>query len=154
MSYHAFTALIAALCISITVTSATAFDNSNNYAPQLQIGRTALACKPPLDRSDRDPVISSSVALDLSDRYEPTRLDVTHSLFSGREIDRGAQYSNDGVWKTAVLNEWFWRGRLMRNPHVGRLYLTAQGRWVYEEHLFHDGRPDKVLSEACFEGDV
>jgi hypothetical protein len=110
-----------------------------------------------LDRSDRDPVITSGITLMLDDRYEPTQIDVTHWLFSGRAIDRGTQYSNDGVWKTAGLNEWFWRGRLMRNPHVsmvGRLYFTAQGRWFYDETIFKDGRLDKVLSETCFEGDA
>jgi hypothetical protein len=133
---------------------ASAFDNSN--ATQPRIGQTALTCHPPLDRSDPDPVVTSGVSIGLNDKYEPTFMNVTHWLFSGREVDRGTQYSNDGVWKTAGLNEWFWSGRLMRNPRVsmtGRLYLSVRG-WFYEERLFRNGRLDQVISEACGEGDA
>jgi hypothetical protein len=54
-----------------------------------------LTCKPPLDRSDRDPVVSTMVSVEFvrDTNYHVKSFDVIHSLFSGRTINRNDQYS-------------------------------------------------------------
>jgi hypothetical protein len=139
--------------------SAKAFDNSNNnagatHSAQPTPGWTSLECKPPLARSDSDPVINSNVAINLQNDGTPTEINVTHHLFSGRSISRGDQYSNEGVKKKSGFNEWFWTGVLLHNPRIsmrGKIYLTSHGDWFYEEHIFRDGGPDKVIYETCQE---
>jgi hypothetical protein len=54
-----------------------------------------LTCKPPLDRSDRDPVISTMVSVEFlpDTNYHVKSFDVIHNLFSSRTINRNDQYS-------------------------------------------------------------
>jgi hypothetical protein len=141
---------IAAMLL-FSVSASNAFDNSNSV--QLRTGQTWLTCRPALNRAERDPLAVTHILLEVNEKYEPTQLNVVHALFSGREFNRGAQYSNGGIWKTAGSNEWFWTGQ--RGPHfvmIGRVGISLRG-WFYEEYLARDGRRSLVTSEVCFEDD-
>jgi hypothetical protein len=73
-------------------------------------------------------------------------------LYGGRQINRAEQYSNGGVSQKTGKNEWYWEGHLFRNTAItmiGRVYLTAEGRWFYEERIFHKGYPDIAIQETC-----
>jgi hypothetical protein len=65
-----------------------------------------LECYPPIDRSKRDPVQRTNIDLTfkpgVSDQRVAT-LDVRHTLFSNRVIDRNTQYAGN-VWKRSGYN--------------------------------------------------
>jgi hypothetical protein len=110
----------------------------------------SLDCHPPIDRSDRDPVIETDVTLNFkpgSDQHLAT-FKVGHNLRSGRNIDRDTQYAGN-VWKKAGYNEWYWNGRQYQNARVsmqGTVWRTASGQWMYQEIVYKDGFVDHVIS--------
>jgi hypothetical protein len=143
--------LLLAACLAVAFAAPChAFGNDEGAKPK--VGGNLLTCHPPLDRKDSDPVTSTDVELNLASNYLPNTITVRHHLFSGGVIDRSTQYSNQGVWKEDGQNVWSWGGYLFENQRVsmiGRVYLTADGNWFYEEHIFHDGHPDKAIFEHC-----
>jgi hypothetical protein len=143
--------LLLSACLAVAFAAPChAFGNDQGAKPQ--VGGNLLTCRPSLDRRDRDPVTSTDVELNLTSNYLPNTIKVHHHLFSGRVIDRGEQYSNNGVWKKDGQNEWSWGGYLFSNQRVsmtGTVRLTSDGNWFYEEHIFHDGHPDKTVFETC-----
>jgi hypothetical protein len=84
-------ALTTAAVIVAFATPAMAFDAAPQDPP-LGSG-IYLTCKPPLDRSDRDPVVSTMVGVAfLSDtNHHVKSFDVIHNLFSGHTINRPPQ---------------------------------------------------------------
>jgi hypothetical protein len=110
-----------------------------------------LECYPPIDRSDRDPVQRTNIDLTfkpgVSDQHVAT-LDVRHTLFSNRVIDRNTQYAGN-VWKRSGYNEWYWGGPQYQNPRVsmqGTVFRTARGQWRYQEVVSKDDRVDNVIA--------
>jgi hypothetical protein len=116
-----------------------------------------LTCKPPLDRSDRDPVISTMVSVEFlpDTNYHVKSFDVIHNLFSGRTINRNDQYSGT-VSKKEDYQEWYWTGVQNRDRRVsmlGKLIHNDRFGWRYQETVFKDDFIDHVIPfETCTEG--
>jgi hypothetical protein len=115
----------------------------------------SLVCRPPLDRTDRDPVVKTFVTLSFKNGYEVQEFTVIHELFNGRKIDRSDQYTGT-VAHVPGQNEWSWTGRLDRNRSItmeARVFRNARNEWWYEESVFHDGRSDVSIRYRCSENE-
>jgi hypothetical protein len=109
------------------------------------------------DRSDRDPVISTSVSVefvpDMNDHVKS--LDVIHNLFSGRTINRNDQYIST-VSKKGNYQEWYWTGVQIRDRSVsmvGKLIHNDRFGWRHQGTVFKNGFIDHVIPfKTCSEG--
>jgi hypothetical protein len=117
-----------------------------------------LTCKPPLDRSDRDPAVNTYVNVQfLSDtNHNVKSFDVIHSLFSGRTINRNDQYTGSAS-KKENYEEWYWTGVQNRDRNVsmvGKLIHDDRLGWRYQETVYKNGFVDHVIPfETCHGGE-
>lgn len=110
-----------------------------------------LICRPPLDRNDRNPVIRTTVNVTFQNGYEVKEFEVLHELYNGQIIVRSKQYIGT-VGHSPGMNEWFWRGRLARNPQIemmARVSCNGQNEWRYEEDIFKYGHLDSSTVFGC-----
>jgi hypothetical protein len=116
-----------------------------------------LTCKPPLDRSDSDPVVSTMVSVEFlpDTNHHVKSFDVIHNLFSGRTINRNDQYSGTASNKENY-EESYWTGVQNRDRSVsmlGKLIHDNRFGWRYQETVFKNRSIDHVISfETCTEG--
>lgn len=145
--------LSTAFAVLMFTTSAMAFGNYQQPSrlPEPQPGVTTLQCYPPNDHR-ADDVYFTDVTVNLDSYRNATSIDVVHHLYDGRVRDRGNQYSNDGVQTKRGFLEWYWGGHLFINPQLtmtGRLYFNDQRGWIYEEHIFKNGRQEYWSTAPC-----
>jgi hypothetical protein len=57
--------------------------------------RVSLVCRPPLDRSSRNPAVKTFVDLSLKPDHEVRDFTVIHELFDGTRKDRSDQYTGN-----------------------------------------------------------
>jgi hypothetical protein len=126
----------------------------NSYAklppPRAQIDSGSFVCKPPLDRTDRDPVVKIWVSY----TYDQTHrvmvgMNVQHERFSGAYVDRFQQYAAQLKFDGSIYG---WTGALARNPSVhmaGGIYNATDGRWYYREKMWEGGRPTWDWVASC-----
>lgn len=114
-----------------------------------------LVCRPPLDRSDPNPVVKTIVDLTFKNGHEVQEFNVLHQRFDGTTVDRSNQYTGT-VAHVPDHNEWSWSGRLDRNRHItmeARVFRNARNEWWYEENVFNDGRSDVSIHYRCSENE-
>jgi hypothetical protein len=114
-----------------------------------------LVCRPPLDRTDHNPVVKTFVNLTFKNGYEVKDFTVLHELFDGTKVDRSSQYTGT-VAHVPNQNEWSWSGRLDRNRSItmeARVFRNTRNEWWYEENVFHDGRSDVSIRYRCSENE-
>lgn len=139
--------LVAAITVAPLGSSQAAFQAT----PDVPTDGINLTCRPPLDRTDRNPVIRTTVNVTFQNGYEVKEFEVLHELFNGQIIDRSKQYVGT-VGHSPGTEEWFWRGRLARNPQiemVARVRRNGRNEWRYEEDIIKYGRLDSSTVFGC-----
>jgi len=109
-----------------------------------------VQCFPSIEyRRDRDPVLHTDIDLVLqpdSDLLIQSFI-VTHTLASGRVVNRDTQYAGS-TWKKPRYFEWHWEGRQYDDPRLSMratLVRTHRGEWQYQETIYKDGRFERAL---------
>jgi hypothetical protein len=151
--------LLATVAVLALAGPAMAFTNQRPGV-ELNDGITSLTCHPKLDRSDRDPVVRTYITIELDGHndFAAKSFTVRHELLGGRIIDRDNQYTGR-LWKDAGIAQWYWFGRLDRNPSIemkATLFHNSMRGWRYQETLFKNGYVEKVVPEmdcSLSEGD-
>jgi hypothetical protein len=142
--------IVTAMSVTVLGTAQAGFQ----AAPDIGSG-VYLVCRPPLDRTDRNPVIKTFVNLTFKNGYEVQEFTVIHELFDGTTRDRSNQYTGT-VSHVPGKNEWSWSGRLDRNRSItmeARVFRNARNDWWYEENIFHDRRSDVSIRYRCNENE-
>lgn len=122
------------------------------YRPQhVEVESQTFVCKPPLDRSDPDPVVKIWVTYDFDATHvELLRMSVMHERFSGAFVDRFQQYRTQLKFDGAIYG---WTGSLAKNPAIhmaGGIYTATDGHWYYRERLWDaHNRPEGDWTSTC-----
>ena len=113
----------------------------------------ALICTPPLDHSERNPVVRIMVDATFDAKAEDnvTEFNVVHELYDGAQFDRSKQYDHAVLTNKEGHKDWFWKGTWTKNIRVtmvGHLYQNNAG-WFYDEAQFRDDRAINFVASPC-----
>jgi len=139
--------LLAAVAAIAMVTGAAAqntMDDTGNNEKQYYWYECSVASIQPRDQ-DKDPVYKINLYFNADD-YNFVR--VTHTLRSGRQVDRGDQYNvNVTITKTKEgASVWFGTHGKNRKLAMGGLFgWLKDGQIVYDELQYVDGRKGPIM---------
>ena len=106
----------------------------------------------PASAAGRDPVYKVNINLTYDQNRTFQSLDVSHTLVSGRSVDRSQQYTDGTTWTSLPKSyDWFWRGKRGTSQMLGHLYHNERDGWMYVEDLFESGRHTMQSVADCHE---
>ena len=106
----------------------------------------------PASAAGRDPVYKVNINLTYDQNRMFQSLDVSHTLVSGRSVDRSQQYTDGTTWTSMPKTyDWFWQGKRGTSRMLGHLYHNERDGWMYVEDLFESGRYTMQSVADCHE---
>jgi hypothetical protein len=105
-----------------------------------------LTCVPPLDHSERDPIVRIHVLV----TFKPLDMKVVHESYAGRRYDRAAQYTDTEVKNSAAATSWHGTLRSdLRREIIGAVIVNDNDEGFYVETYYRDGREIGSVVAPC-----